>query len=143
MVVLKRLCQIIIISIILISTISCGGASLSEQIRSYAENNDELRLSEITNFDWDVAYIDRDAYQNGERIQEEHGIIGEFRNLESGHLIRVAFVKDRNLVYDLIVGVFRIDFDDSIEVIYPNDIFEVTWFGIPTHEDKRLFLSPK
>jgi len=65
--------------------VACGGtvlighlaglpsANLESKILGYCETHEEIRLSNVTDFDWDVAYVEGpEAYGRGERLKREY-----------------------------------------------------------------------
>ena len=128
---------IVIIGLIVVLSITClslfftlknnNEEDIVENIRAYCKKNKQIKLSEITKFDWDTAYIDNQHYGYGEEIKEEYGLIGEFENLYSDNLLRIAFCKDKKLVKDVICSVFLLYFDNSVKIIKPETILMVEW----------------
>ena len=89
---------------------------LSEKIFTICETNDSIKISDITDFEWDIAYIDKQAYGTGQELQEK-GIEGNFQKLETDCLCRVAFCKGNKMVYELILNESYVFIDDSITEI--------------------------
>ena len=112
-----------------------------DRLLVYCQNDMEVNLSHITDFDWDTVYIDRQYYKKGEEIQEKYGIIGEPMVIESDFCSRIAFCKDGVLVHDLILNNFVIEIDISVEVFYPDSILTVEWVPINDYDRKKLYLS--
>jgi len=98
----KSTISLIAISImILLLFPGCKAKGLYHQILDFAKENEEIMLSRVTDFDWDIVYVDRTPYSSGSKIKEEYGIEGEFQPLLTDFSSRVAFCKDGKLVYDL------------------------------------------
>jgi len=133
---------VFMITIMLLIT-ACMSTNLYDRILDFCKNHDEINLSEITDFDWDIAYIDRDYYHSGEELEKKHQIEGTFKMLHSDYNYRIAFCKDNVLVYDLILVDSTIETDNSIEIIYPDSIFTVTRVPIPEIKEEKLILTLK
>jgi len=97
-------------------------------------------LSRVTDFDWDIVYVDRTPYSSGSKIKEEYGIEGEFQPLLTDFSSRVAFCKDGKLVYDLELNNFYFEFD-TLEIIKPDSVFTVLWVSMPGQETAKLLLQ--
>jgi len=122
----------------------CQSKNLRTRLLDFSKNHDEIRLSDITDFDWDIAYIDRDYYYSGEKLKEKYHIEGDFDLLDSDFNYRIAFCKDNILVYDLVLNNFDIEIDKSIEIIYPESIFAIKQISIiPNQKEKKPFLFLK
>jgi len=108
-------------------------------------NHDEIKLSEFTDFEWDVAYIDREYYRSGQQLKEKYNIQGEFELMHSDFNSRIAFCMKGNLVEDVIfVRTEKLDFDISIEIFYPETVFTVEWETLHLTKDyKKLVLTEK
>lgn len=116
---------------------------LSANIFRLCEKNEEIKISDVTNFDWEIAYIDRNYYGSGEVLKEKYKISGNFKALETDNTSRVAFCKNGELVYDLIVNNEHLEFDKSIEFFYQDAVFTVRWISNIEYDYKKLFLSQK
>jgi len=112
--------------------------SFEEKLIRYCKNNSKIQLTEITDFEWDKAYLDYDSYQGGEAIKEKHGITGSLQKIRSDYLFRIAFSKDGKITEDIILNMFYIEFDESIEVITPKTLFTVNWVQL---DDDNQMLS--
>ena len=99
--------------------------NLYDQLLTYCETNSEIKISDFTDFDWDIAYIDWQNYGNGKIITEK-GIRGNFKPLESDTLYRIVFCKEDELVYDLILNVFYLLLDDAILEITPETLLSIS-----------------
>jgi len=119
----------------------CKSRSLHNQILDYCKNQEELSLSEITDFSWDVAYVDRQYYGSGEKLKESYNIEGKFQLLETDFSSRVAFCKDGRLVYDLVLNNFYFEFESSIEIIDRDSVFTINWSSVPDQKEQKLLLS--
>ena len=135
--------MLIMITAILLSGCKSPDKSLNKEILNYCNTHEEIRLSNVTDFDWDIAYVDRQYYMVGEELKEKHQIEGEFKRLETDFSSRVAFCKDGKLVYDLVLNNFYFEFNSSVEVIKYNSIFTVSWVNVTDQKEKKLFLSLK
>ncbi|MCL2503919.1 MAG: hypothetical protein FWE94_04840 [Coriobacteriia bacterium] len=117
---------------------------LNEKILDYCETHEEIRLSDVTDFDWDVAYVDPEPYGKGERLKERYHIEGKLREL--GGTTRIAFCKDGRVVFDfshISADSCRLWFDSSVEVIYPDSVFEAEWITMLFQSGEYLHLTPK
>ncbi len=91
-------------------------------------DNDEVKFSEVVEFEWDTAYVDYETYGYGNDIKEKYGITGEFQEIIADYCYRIAYCKDGVLVADLILsttGTFAIEIDKSVEIIYPDTMFNI------------------
>ena len=118
---------IVIVAGIAIAIATCHEPYFDEKILAYCETNDELTLSEVTSFDWDIAYFDYQSYMQGEGIKEKYGLSGELTELIVDHNYRIAFYKDSELVSDEILTWTEIEFERSVETIKPDTLFTVEW----------------
>lgn len=97
---------------------------LGDKLMLHCEKNDTIKIQDITDFDWDIAYIDKQNYGVGEQILQK-GIVGDFKALESDFLYRIAFCKDNTLVYDLILNEDFISIDNSIFEFTPQTTLHI------------------
>ena len=145
--IIKRKIFILLLLVNALLLISCTPPDLYKQILDFCENNKELKLSEITDFEWDIAYVDRQYYKSGEEIKEKYNIEGEFKRLRTDFSSRVAFCKDGKLVYDLELNNHYFEFESSVDIISPESVFTVTWIPDPDpepgYDEDKLFLSLK
>ncbi|MCL2503923.1 MAG: hypothetical protein FWE94_04860 [Coriobacteriia bacterium] len=118
---------------------------LWEKILDYCETHEEIRLSDVTDFDWDVAYVDPEPYGKGERLKEKYHIEGKLS--ESNGTRRIAFCKDGRLVLEFFhvsAGAFRLSLDPSVEIIHPDSVFEAEWVPMASQSgEEYLHLTPK
>ena len=119
----------------------CRFNSLYQQMFDNCRNHNEINLSKITDFDWDIAYIDRQYYGSGEIIKEKYQIEGEFKHLETDFSSRIAFCKEGKLVYDIKLNNHYIEIDSSNEIIYIDTIFKVSWITVDDQNENKLLLS--
>ncbi|MCL2503918.1 MAG: hypothetical protein FWE94_04835 [Coriobacteriia bacterium] len=115
---------------------------LHSRIRDYCEAHEEVRLSDVTDFDWDIAYVDREPYGDEKKLREKYGIVGVLEEFETDALSRIAFCRDGELVYDLVLNYSYFEVASSVEIIYPDSVFRVTQIPLE-YKEKKLFLSPK
>jgi hypothetical protein len=141
--VIIAICILIIGAFVFVRVSNNDVKTLNEKIAEYCNRNSEMKLSDITNFEWDTAYIDREAYMSGQEIAKTYGIVGEFIQIDSDYLYRIAFCKDKKLVCDLIVAVFHVDFEPSVKVIYPDTVFSVEMRSFDENEPQYPYLLPK
>ncbi|HBL83379.1 MAG: hypothetical protein A2Y17_08000 [Clostridiales bacterium GWF2_38_85] len=132
---------ILIIIIVLLS--SCKSNDFRIQMLDFCENHEKIKLSDISDFDWDIAYIDRQHYMSGEEIKEKFGIEGEFEQLPTDFSSRLAFCKDNKLVKEIILNDCYIEFDSSVEIITPDTIFLVEWLQKGESKEEKLILVLK
>ena len=139
----KALFFVVPILVICVLMLSRRSELEASQILDYCKSHNEIRLSEITEFDWDIAYVDRMPYSNGDVLKEKYGIEGEFEAMESDALSRIAFCKDKTLVYDLQLLSDYIEIDPSVEVINYDSVFDCVWISIPEYKAGTLLLTLK
>lgn len=130
----------VILATFTILLLSCTTNDLYTRILNFCKTNDKIELSDVTDFDWDIAYIDRQYYHSGEEIKGKYQINGEFQLLETDFSSRVAFCKDGKLVYDLVLNNFYLEFDPSIETIGPDSVLVVKWEEVPEQKEAKLSL---
>ena len=132
----------IFITIITFILTSNKQSNLYNQILDFSKNNQKIILSELTDFDWDVAYIDRQYYHKGEYLKEKYHIEGDFQLLETDFSSRIAFCKNNKLVYDMILNNFYFEIDDTIKIINPKDSLKIKWIITKGQKEKKLLLLP-
>jgi hypothetical protein len=119
--------------------------NLRVKIEEYCKSNERICLSEVTDFEWDAAYIDRTPYNKGTKIKDIYKFEGEFEALQTDFSTRIAFCNDGKLVYDLVLNNFYFEFEQDIEIIYPSCVFNVvwetvTWEAAPDLVEEKLLL---
>ena len=122
------------------SLVSCFKSTLEEKILNYCETNSEITLSEVTSFDWDIAYFDYQSYMHGEEMKEKYGLSGEFETLSTDHSYRIAFYKDNKFLKEEILSRAYIEFDRSVEIIEPDTLFTAEWIS-RSYNDRVLSLQ--
>jgi len=148
-----------IVVAVVVLLVGCGllaepEPDLRSTILAYCETHEEIRLSEVTDFDWDIAYVDREPYSDGQTLREKYDISGAFEPLETDFSSRIAFCENGILVYDLKLNNWYLELDRSIDSITPDSVLSVAWVSpslsaqeqipVSTPRDRRkLFLSPK
>lgn len=100
---------------------------LKETIYEYCKKNTSVKLADLTEFDWDTAYIDYEHYERGKALKDKYQIKGDFKELESDNLYRIAFCKKNELVCDLILNEEDIQIDSQIESITQTTVLTVEW----------------
>ena len=78
-------------------------------------------LGELTDFEWDSAYIQRNPNGRAGSIKEEHNLKGNVRRLMTNVVVRIIFVKDRRIVRSSKLSK-EIMLDPSIEVLKPDTL---------------------
>ena len=114
---------------------------LYDKILIYCENRTEVNFAAITDFQWDIAYVDREYYGEGKKIKEQYKITGEFRYLATDFSSRIAFCKDDKLIYDLVLNHHFFEMDSAVEIFYPEAIFAVEWISKEKYDAKKLYLA--
>ena len=121
--------------------------NMNQELLNYCKNNDTVTLSDITKFNWDVAYLDYQVYGQGENLKNTYGITGKFEGLNSEEQFAIAFCKNGKLVkysicnwLDIMFGETLPSDDKQIVVIYPNDIFTVKWKQDEMRNKSTLYL---
>jgi hypothetical protein len=129
---------IIVLPIIIIVTLlltSCKSNDLYDSLLTYCRTHEEVKLSDITSFEWDISYVDRQYYGAGEEVKEKYQIEGNFQTLETDFSSRIAFCKNGKLVYDLILNNSYLYVDTSIEIIKPNTVLLIEREKYPGYSD--------
>lgn len=114
---------------------------LQNKIIECCQNKKEVQLSEITDFDWDVAYLDYQKYASGEIIKNQYHIIGNLQKMNSDYCFRIIFCKNGQLVKDSIMMSDYIAFDDDTEIIEPDSKYFVKALNDSTSVSIRLSLQ--
>lgn len=121
----------IFIVFILILFFGCNQeVDIEQAIIEYCKTNEEIKLKDVTKFDWDTAYIDYDVYSQGKYINERYGIEGSFDGLISEEQYAIAFCKNSKLIKYIIFNSFNLIIDDTLPskdkippIIYPDTTF--------------------
>ena len=117
--------------------------SMEERIQDYCKSNNEMTFADITNFDWNIAYVDHQYYSSGENIKEKYGLPVNLKLIHSDSCYRIAFFKDNILINDSIINFENVLVDISAETIRPDTQFSVTWEKWLDESGERVRLSPK
>ena len=124
----RRTAIVLAIGIILSSLMGCyHEKTFIDHILDYCENNQTFKFSLITEFDWDIAYVDRQAYGKGEDLKKKYGLDYDFEILETDYWYRIVFCNDRSVVRETIFSTVSILLHDSVEVINPDSVFNIEW----------------
>jgi hypothetical protein len=122
--------------------------SMIEVIFDYCSTNNEMTFSNVTDFEWDIAYTDFQKGSDGEKLKEKYGFKDEFEYIKKGSVAyRIAFYKGDKLVKDQILTSL-VDLDKSVEIIYPNTRFKCEWQNEEVIDNGKtttistLFLTP-
>lgn len=129
----KAIVSLLFVSIIsLISSGCTRNENIEQAIMEYCKSNEEIRLNDVTKFDWDIAYIDYQVYGQGQNLIDLYGIEGDFEGLDSEEQFAIAFCKNSELIEYVICNSFNLIFGESLPsndketlVIYPETVFSV------------------
>ncbi len=121
----------VLIYLLILSVLVMSGCKsnpdFSDMLLSYCTQHSSVAFQDVTDFEWDIAYVDYESYGEGEIIKEKYGLTGDFEELDFDFLFRIAFYKNGNLVNDSILNSEDIALDSSIEIINPNTVFNAKW----------------
>jgi len=124
----KAIVSLLFISIISLISSGCTRKENIEQaIIEYCKSNEEIRLNDVTKFDWDIAYIDYQVYGQGQNLIDLYGIEGDFEGLNSEEQFAIAFCKNGELIEYVICNSFNLIFGESL----------------PTNDKETLVISPE
>jgi hypothetical protein len=123
-----------------LSSCSPDEPRLKYKILDYCETNNEITISAVTSFDWDIAYFDYEPYMQGEDMKEKYGLSGELKTLQTDDIFRIAFYKGDELVRDEILDWLYIKFDQSVETIKPDTLFSAEWTTMTYFENPERVL---
>jgi hypothetical protein len=108
-----------------------------KQIVRFCEDKKEMNFEELTKFNWDKAYVDREYYGNAEIMKKKYNLEGDFRELDNDTGFRIAFYKDKKLVKSFIYLGEYLRLDSNIEEFIPQTLFAVTL----TNENDRNIVT--
>ena len=88
------------------------------------DDNQDIQVSEIFDFDFDRAYVFNDCYISGDGFASAYGLdlsISEVRPGTSENIHRIVFVdRNGNLVYEFQYDINQVNFLNEGTIIYPN-----------------------
>ena len=116
---------VLVIVVVVSVLFLCQSKGLSDKIYSHCLEADEVTIAALTDFEWDVAYIEHEPYTDGHQLIETYGIKGEFEPLDTDYVYRIAFCKGGALVYDLIQNK-SVQISEQIKIIRPETVLTVT-----------------
>jgi len=106
----------------------------------YCKSHSEVKLGEVTNFKWDVAYLDFEAYGHCSELSEKYNITvpesfrKDNRNSLGDDNFAIAFCKDGEVVEysqfrrsTLLFGTNEEDRYKFVGEIYPDTVFKIEW----------------
>jgi len=106
----------------------------SEKVLSaHSKNISTFSMNEITDFQWDKAYLDYENYDKGEKIKEKYQLKGHIRMQLSNVQVRIIFAKNDRIVKMSIVDTMIVMFDPTIADLLPDTVLNVEWVKSPTH----------
>lgn len=141
-----------IVLIILVIIFGVGGISYTlfkdnnstyARLYSYANKHSELKISDITNFEWDCAYIDYQHYGNGEDIKQKYNLECDLKTLETDYSFRIIFFKNKKLIKEEIFNYDQLNFKGNIDKFDNNTIFSVGFKKDIEKENSILVLALK
>lgn len=88
------------------------------------DDNQDIQVSEIFDFDFERAYVFNDCYISGDGFASAYGLdlsISEVRPGTSENIHRIVFVdRNGNLVYEFQYDINQVNFLNEGTIIYPN-----------------------
>lgn len=85
---------------------------MNKRIFSAAEGSKYIKLSDITPFEWDKAYIIEDSYSGGENLDKIVGVECGLQRLNVDWKKSIVFIRDNQFVFDYIYSSTKIMFLD-------------------------------
>ena len=136
------ICSILIAVLIFVTT-GCKKTSYDYalDIIDYCKHAETFTFLEVTDFEWDIAYVDYDAYESGEHIKESYDLDVDLTTLMTEELYRIVFCKDDEFVKELIFSLWEVRIDYDVDVFKPDTIFNVSWETYS--DDAVLILKPE
>lgn len=114
----------IIIPIIIVNNVPKNCDYYQEKIILNLNDNSELKVSNIFDFDFDRAYVFKDSYISGEGFAEYYNIDISIDEVEAtGHeyMRRIVFVdKNGDFVYNFTFRSYELNVKNEGVIIYPN-----------------------
>ncbi len=141
-----------VVLIILVVLLGIGGVAYAlfkdnnstyARLYSYANEHSELKMSDITDFEWDCAYIDYQHYGNGEDIKQKYNLECDLKPLETDYSFRIIFFNSKELIREEIFNYDQLSFKGDIDMFDNSTVFSV---GFETYAEKEtpiLVLTPK
>ena len=119
---------------------------ISDKLLAIEAVSSQFFLGDVTAFSWDIAFVDRDNYDKGKSIKDEHNLKGYVGGLlGEGYLdnmqIRLVFARNGWIVKSIILNNREIDLDESIKIIRPDTLLSAELRN--SNFDKVLYLSAK
>ena len=97
------------------------------RLYSYANKHSEMKISDITNFEWDSAYIDHEHYGNGEDIKQKYNLECDLKTLETDYSFRILFFKNDKMIKEEKFTYEQLYFAGDIDKFDNNTIFSVSF----------------
>lgn len=124
--VIGTLSVIILVCLLIVFWVMRKEEKLSDKIYNYALKNEQIRISALTDFDWDVAYLDYERYGTGEQLKRKWNLTGDFSAMESDTFYRIAFYDNNTLVYDCVINEYYCKIDSKVEQFDSETLFFVS-----------------
>ncbi len=113
-----------------------------DRMVNYALRQSQFKFSEFFTFDWDVAYLDTQAYGYGGSIKELSGYEFNVGELGEAPAKRFLFFKNGRLVREIrYTETIGYSFPKDIVVIYPDTVFDVVWATGEINGLERRYIS--
>lgn len=125
-----------IVSIVLVIVICVLGVSyilfknnngIYDRLYSYANKHSELKISDVTNFEWDCAYIDYQHYGNGEDIKQKYNLECNLKTLETDYCYRILFFENNKFIKEELFNYNQLNFVGDIDKFDNNTVFSVSF----------------
>ena len=110
---------------------------------SHANKHSELKISDITNFEWDHAYIDYQHYGNGEDIKQKYNLECNLETLETDYSFRIIFFKNKELIREERFNHDQLSFKGDIDMFDNSTVFSVDFETDAEKENPILVLTSK
>lgn len=123
----KTLIFVVMVAVLLLSGCITETKSPIEQIENYAKTYEFFPMGDALDFQWDVAYIDRQLYAQATDLKEKYGLEFDIETQDVDHMHRILFFKDGILIKKPLFEYIKIEIPEEIEVIYPDTDVGAKW----------------
>ncbi|MCL2298552.1 MAG: hypothetical protein FWC27_00190 [Firmicutes bacterium] len=118
----KKVFVMLLVLLVPFSLLSAHIYNSSYDIRTAHKyrNVEYISAKDLTDFPWDVAYID---WGN---TKSKYDLEGQFKNIPMDFHFGLAFVNDGKLVKEYICNITVIQFADDVEVLLPETLLYIS-----------------
>ena len=117
---------------------------LYKKIASQCENsNFAFPMNRITDFEWDVAYFDREAYADGKKTRARYQLKGLYLGLGRDDIERIIFVSNGEIVKIASMYFYEATFSSPVEMLKPDTILLAEQRQHPYIDRTTIYLTVK